>query len=229
MTDFTTSDVLAFIWFVLCYGGYSYSTRAGMLRDSGLPTAIQLQRERWMHTMATRDMRMVDMLILDNLTRGNAFFASTAIIVLGGLTAMFGAAKTAESMIENIPLLHATSEFAWQIKVLFLMGIFIMAFFKFAWAFRLSHYTAILIGATPVANGDNEEECLRCSEGAARLAGGAGEHANAGLRAYYFGMAGFGWFLHPLALAVAATWVVAVMYRREYMSRALNIISNQPR
>lgn len=229
MTHFSVGDITAFLWFVLCYGGYSYSTRSGMLRDSGLPTAIQMQRERWMRTMATREMRMVDMLILDNLTRGNAFFASTAIIVLGGLTALFGIAETAQSMIQKVPFLEPPTEFAWKVKVLFLMSIFIMAFFKFAWAFRLSHYTAILIGATPNADGENEDECVRCSQGAARLAGGAGEHANAGLRAYYFGMAGFAWLLHPLALGIAATWVVAVMYRREYMSRALNIISNQPR
>jgi uncharacterized membrane protein len=29
-----------------------------------------------------------------------------------------------------------------------LMSIFVYTFFKFAWAFRLTHYTAILIGVT---------------------------------------------------------------------------------
>ena len=37
----------------------------------------------------------------------------------------------------------------WEVKVLLLIGIFVFAFFKFAWAFRLTHYTAILIGAAP--------------------------------------------------------------------------------
>lgn len=225
MPDLTTADFIALGWFAICALGYSYLTRVGPLSRTGIMPAIQKQRLRWMQTMAVREMRMIDTQILDNLSRGNAFFASTAILVLGGLAALFGASEQAQALLEKLPFLHKSSEVVWQLKVMFSMALFILAFFKFAWAFRLSHYTAILIGATPVASTETEAECLRFSQAAARLAGGAGEHANAGLRAYYFGLAGFGWLVHPAVLALAATWVVAVLYRREYHSRALAIMS----
>ena len=59
----------------------------------------------------------------------------------------------------------------------------------------------------------------------ARLAGISAEHANDGLRAYYFAIAGISWFLHPALLILAATAVVIILYRREYRSRAFKTIS----
>jgi uncharacterized membrane protein len=36
----------------------------------------------------------------------------------------------------------STTPFVWEVKQLPIMAILIYAFFKFAWAFRLSHYAA---------------------------------------------------------------------------------------
>ena len=52
----------------------------------------------------------------------------------------------------------------------------------------------------------------------------AARHANDGLRAYYFALAVLSWFLHPVAFMLATAWVTAVLYRREFLSRALNIL-----
>jgi len=52
----------------------------------------------------------------------------------------------------------------------------------------------------------------------------AAKHSNRGLRAYYFGTALSASFIHPLALIVAATWVVVVMYRREFRSRTVDML-----
>ena len=90
---------------------------------------------------------------------------------------------------------------------------------------RLSHYTAILIGATPAATPELNAECRAHADRAARLAGLSGEHANAGLRAYYFGMAALGWLLHPFLLMATGTLVVMVLYRREYRSRARDVVA----
>ena len=85
-----------------------------------------------------------------------------------------------------------------------------------------------MLGATPIASEAEEQACLDHAARTARLAGLSGEHANTGLRAYYFGMAGLGWFIHPAVFAAAVTVVILVLYRREYHSRALRIISPGP-
>jgi Protein of unknown function, DUF599 len=50
-----------------------------------------------------------------------------------------------------LPIDLSPSPALWEIKCVGLILIFIYAFFKFAWAYRLFNYVAILIGAMPPA------------------------------------------------------------------------------
>ncbi len=227
MPGMTIADITAIFWFFLLAGGYSYLTNTGPLSKDGLVKAISQKREQWMANMAVRENRMVDVQVLANLSRGNAFFASTSVFVTGALAALFGNVQELQILAEKFPFLHHTTVFMWQFKVLFLMSIFIFAFFKYAWAYRLSHYTGILIGATPIANGRNKKACLDQASKAAILASLVGRHANTGLRAYYFGIATLGWFIHPTVFMLTMLWVIGVIYRREYRSRALATILSE--
>ena len=47
---------------------------------------------------------------------------------------------------------------------------------------------------------------------------------NLGLRAYYFSLALLTWFVHPLLFVIASSWVVGVLYRREFRSRTLKAL-----
>ena len=64
----------------------------------------------------------------------------------------------------------------------------------------------------------------RHAERAATIIGLAAYHLNRGLRGYFFALAALAWFLHPVLFAVGSTWVVLVLYRREFRSRALRVI-----
>lgn len=225
MPGMTVADIAALIWFFLLVGGYSYATNKGPLSEGGIVGAINQKRVEWMANMAVRDNRVIDVQVLANLSRGNAFFASTSVLVTGALAALFGNVEALQSLATKFPFLHQTTVFMWQFKVLFLMSIFIYAFFKYAWAYRLSHYTGILIGATPIINNRNKRICLDRAKSAAVLAGLIGRHANAGLRAYYYGIAALGWFIHPTVFMLTMLWVTGVIYRREYRSRALAAIA----
>jgi len=192
MSGMTVTDIAALIWFFLLTGGYSYATRRGALSMSGIVYAVDQRLEEWMSNMAVRENQMLDAQVLANLSRGNAFFASTSVFVTGAMAALFGHVGELQLLAAKFTFLHHTTVFMWQFKVLFLASIFIFAFFKFAWAYRLSHYTGILIGATPIHNGRNKNTCMSCSKRAAALVGSVGRHANSGLRAYYFGIATLG-------------------------------------
>jgi uncharacterized membrane protein len=108
-----------------------------------------------------------------------------------------------------------------------MIGIFIYAFFKFAWAFRLSHYTAIMIGSTPILGDSEKDVCEAHAVRTARLIGIAGEHANAGLRSFYLAIAALTWFFHPLAFIVATTWVLVIQLRRDFFSRSRRVLAGE--
>ncbi len=229
MSGLTVVDVIAVVWFFVLTVGYGYATNKGFLSQAGIVSAINQRREEWMANMAMRDNRMVDIQVLANLARGNSFFASTSVLVTGALAALFGSVVELQLLAAKFPFLRQTTVFMWQMKTLFLMGIFIYAFFKFAWAYRLSHYTGIMIGATPIPTAKNKKQCADHAARAADLAGNVGRHANSGLRAYYFGIATLGWFIHPLVFMLTTLAVVLIVYRREYRSKAFATISGEER
>lgn len=124
-------------------------------------------------------------------------------------------------MLGNYPYLAHSTPFLWDAKQLLIMWIFIYAFFKFAWAFRLSHYGAIMIGAAPLEG----EDCTSHAERTAHLIGIAGEHNNSGIRAFSYAIATLAWFFHPLLFMLATTWVILILTRRDFFSRSLRTIS----
>jgi uncharacterized membrane protein len=187
---------------------------------TGVMSAYRL---RWMREMVRRENRVVDTTILGNQLNGAAFFASTAILLIGGLFALLGATDQAIAVFEHLPLIAPPSRALWEIKILLLIAIFGYAFFKFAWAFRLFNTCSVLVGATPVEaveDADMERTVLRI----ARVNSLAAEHFNNGLRAYFFSLAALGWFLHAGVFLAATAWVVLVLYRREFRSRSLRAV-----
>ncbi len=217
-------DLIAFLAFIVLIGGYHIVTGYRPLVDRSIVGAVQVQRVAWMRNMAARDIRIVDAQLLASLSQGNAFFASTSAIGIGGLAAMIGSGDQVQRLFERLPYAAQSSPVVWQMKLILLITIFIYAFFKFAWAFRLAHYTAIMIGATPIADGKNQPVCDEHALRTAQLIGIAGEHSNSGLRAFYAAIAALAWFYHPLAFIVATLWVLSILVRRDFFSRSRRLI-----
>jgi uncharacterized membrane protein len=218
-------DVAALVYFLLAIGIYRLISGRRALEARSLTGAIQTQRVRWMLNMARRENRMLDAILLTSLGQGNAFFASTSAIAVGGLAATIGTGEKLQAILGRLPYVAATTPFVWEVKQLLIMAIFIYAFFKFAWAFRISHYASIMIGATPEAGTASPEDCKHHAERTARLIGLAGEHSNSGLRSYYHAIAAIAWFFHPLLFMLATTWVILILARRDFFSRSLRVIS----
>lgn len=226
MPQIAAADIVALVFFLVVWVGYDYVADIPSLRRRSIVGAMQAQRLAWLRTMSRRDNRIVDAQLLATLGQGNAFFASTSAIAIGGLTTMIGSGDKAMAFLDRIPYSAAATPLMWELKIVLLIAIFMFAFFKFAWAFRLSHYTAIMIGATPLP-----EECEMGAreahgERTAKLIGIAAEHANSGLRAFYHAMAAMTWFLHPLAFILATTWVLLILVRRDFFSRARAAVAN---
>ena len=89
--------LLAALWFVLCWGGYTrYATWKA--RDTAcLASVLHLYREDWMRRMLLRDNRIADASVIGNLERNASFFASSTLIILAGILTVLGASERAVS------------------------------------------------------------------------------------------------------------------------------------
>lgn len=226
MSVFSPLDYAALAWFLILWIGYTTIADHTSCYRRSISAATSRHRRRWMRQMLGRDVRIVDTTILSNLNSGIGFFASTALLGIGGLVAMLGAAEQGVAALAGLPGAVATSHEQWEMKVLVLLLIFVYAFFKFGWAFRLSNYSSIMVGAAPPAPVEPSVAEAYARQ-AAKVHGLVAHHFNRGLRAYFFALAVLSWFVHPLLFMAATLVVVGVLYRREFRSRALNALSQR--
>ncbi len=224
--DFTILDYAAVAWYLACWLGYTIFADYSPYRRHTMTAVMGGYRRRWMSVMLARENRVVDTTIIGNLLNGTAFFASTTIFAIGGLLAALGATDSAIAILQDLPFAVAPSRAALELKMLLLVTTLVFAFFKFAWSFRLLNYCSVLIGAMPLeAAGDPEAE--KMAGQAANVNILAARHFNQGVRAYFFTLAALGWLVHPILFMVTATWVVFVVHRRDFRSRARGFIREE--
>jgi len=221
-----TMDWLALAWFFIWWIGYVRFARWYARRAPSLVSRMTRLRQHWMTEVVTREVRIGDINILANLSNGSTFFASTTLLILGGLLALLGTTDKVAMVVMELPFSKqaAGTERFWDIKILLVTGIFTFAFFKFTWSLRLYHFCSVMIGGSPPvdAPAERKDDFVRH---AADTAGLAAESFNNGLRAYYFALAALMWFINPWAWMVATSWVVLILYLREFRSDALETLS----
>jgi len=229
VSDFSVLDYVALGWFLVGWLGYTAYADHSRWSKNTMGAAMRFRFQGWMERMLARDLRIVDTQIIGNLLTGIGFFASTTILVIGGLIAILGSAEQAMQALSELPFAVVQSREVWETKILVLLAVFVYAFFKFGWAFRIYNYCSIMIGAAPdPASAEEEEEnAADYATRAAMLASLASRHFNRGLRAYFFALAVLGWFVSPLAFIAATTLVLVVLQRREFRSQSLKALRRE--
>jgi uncharacterized membrane protein len=213
-------DAGALALFVLSWIVYSRLNDRGFRGRRGLSRVMNDHRAAWMEQMSRRDSRIVDSGIMTGLQNGTAFFASTSLLALGATAALLRATDDVLRVFADLPFGIVASRGLWELKVLGLGLIFGYAFFKFAWAYRLFNYAAILVGATPPASSPDAEARTRASRRAAGMVTEAGRNFIGGQRAFFFSFAYLGWFIGPLVLIVTTAATFIVISRRQFVSPA---------
>ncbi|OKH89834.1 DUF599 domain-containing protein [Thalassospira sp. TSL5-1] len=221
MVTTTLHDALALGWAICWWAGYTFYADSSTRRRKSISALMAHNRHRWMEQMRKRNLRMIDTSIASNLITAISFFSSTTILVLVGLGALLGYSREGIELVSTLPYAAASTPLLWNCKVVFLMLIFVYAFFKFTWAFRLSNYCSILIGATPETS---DEKGPNIAAQAARMSMMSAHNFNRGIRAYFFALSALAWFYHPVAFMIGSTWVIVILYNREFRSHALEIM-----
>ena len=219
-------DWVALLVFFAGWVGYAwFARRLANQRPSLLASTNRVRRE-WMLQVTHREVRVIDGVVLQNLSTSPSFFASTTILIVGGLLAVLGS-NSASDLVREIPFAVRTSGLLFDTKVALMLAIFVYAFFRFTWSMRQYTFGALMVGAAPDASQFLEKELPRdaFADRAGRVLGLAAETFNDGLRAYYFAFAALSWFLSPLAFMLATAGVVYVLYQREFHSDVLAVLN----
>ncbi|HEX6828017.1 MAG TPA: DUF599 domain-containing protein [Burkholderiales bacterium] len=223
MPNIPLIDYLVLAWFISCWAGYAYFAQRKSGEMASLVVAMRIYRHEWFKRMLRNENRIGDVAALNSLLSGATFFASTSLLILGGLGAMLGANNRVIDVVADLPFARHDSELVWLVKIFLLIAVFVYAFFKFTWAIRQYSFCAILIGAAPLTDRPDEHEDF---VGAlTSLASLAAENNNQGLRAFYFALAAATWFAHPWLFVAATALVVYVLYQREFHSAALHALT----
>jgi uncharacterized membrane protein len=219
-------DILAVGFFILEWTVYAVTLEHSAYGQDSLSARMHVYREVWIRRMLERQTRMVDTQIMASLQNGTAFFASTSLLAIGGALALLRSTSDALAALKALPIDLSPSPALWEIKCVGLVLIFVYAFFKFAWAYRLFNYVAILLGAMPPAEKRDTPEAEAHVIRTTRLFEAAGRHFNRGQRAFFFALGYLGWFVSPWVLFVTTALVVIVTWRRQFASNAWRAMGN---
>ncbi|MBP6270601.1 MAG: DUF599 domain-containing protein, partial [Rhizobacter sp.] len=215
-------DWAALITFFCGWVGYALFARKQAGIKPSILAATNRIRRQWMLQTTYREVRVIDGVVVQSLSTSPSFFASTTILIIGGLLAVLGSSNASE-LVREIPFAARTTVLVFDLKIVLMLAIFVYAFFRFTWSMRQYTFGALLVASAPEAE---QFQILALSrdefaDRAGRVVGLAAETFNDGLRAYYFAFAAVSWFLSPLAFVLATGGVIYILYQREFHSDVL--------
>jgi len=223
IADWVALGFLVAVWHV--YGWFADTLPPAGTPITGAPRNLNMAmhrvRKQWMKQMVRRQERVIDVILTGHTVNSLAFFASTSMIVIAGLVGTLAAGKALARWLESLSFIHTTTEAVFQLKIVGLIGMFVIAFYKFTWALRQYNFLCALIGAAPVHESHpSEAEVDRFADHASRMLSLALTSFNGGIRAFYFAVAWLAWFIHPFAFIGTTAFMVAILYKRQTHSRS---------
>lgn len=226
-TDISVLDLLALCWFFVCWYSISWLSRHyKSKKTTTLKSISRCYRNQWMLNMLKRENRMPDVALLGHLMRSVSFFASTSLIVLASLIAVFSAVDDAIKIINDIPYAQHVSPSFWKLKLLLLVVIFAFVFFKLVWSIRQYNSTIIMIGAAADIF-YSKDELTSYAKSLGVVLHRATLHFVEGMRGFEFALAALAWFIHPVTFMLATIIVTLVIYRREFASRTMKAMEDE--
>ena len=222
LDKFSLLDWFGLGWFLLCWLGYEVVVERGWIGRKSLLLETHRMRQEWGRVMLTREPRIVDAALIANLLHSLSFYANTSIYIIAALIAALGALDHLMMIASDMPFAHVLSREAMEIKLLILIGVFIVAYFKFTWSLRQFNLLSITLGSVPQKA--SPEVMEKHAQRFATVNQCAGNDFNRGLRAYYFGMAVMAWMVSPWLFILTTLIIVIVLARREFYSPVLKAL-----
>ena len=226
-SDISFLDIFSVLLFLLSWFSINWISNHYKSKEKNtLYSLSKSYRNQWMLNLLERDNRISDVALVGHLMRSSSFFASTSLLVLASLIAVFGVIDQAMKVVDDIPFaMHVSASF-WKIKLLLIILIFIFVFFKLVWSIRQYNYTVIMIGAAPSVF-DDDTQMYSYANNLGTVINRASRHFIDGMRGFEYALAALAWFIHPVVFIAATLLVTRVIYRREFSSRTLQAMEDQ--
>ena len=221
--DLTGLDRVALAVFVLGWLGYGPFIYAFKTRPS-ITSRMGDIRRAWMFAMLGRDNRITDASLIGNTMHSGTFFASTTMIAMAALMGMLGKFDATYGVLQELSLTAKTSQALVEVKIMLLILVFAYSFLKLTWALRQLNYCLALIGGAPLKPGPVERAAIAERDG--RVLSLAIASFNAGIRGYYFALAGLAWFAGPIAFLVVTCGMVTMLLWRQFGSATAAAIAD---
>ena len=220
-------DWIAMVCLFGAWAGYAAYVKYYRKFKPCLGSVMEFYRYDWMMRLLGRDNRIADASFVSTLRASVSFFASTSILIIAGLITGIAASEEAISVLSSAPFVSASTQEFWEARIMFLLVVFIYAFFQFTWSLRLYNFSCILMGSAPLSweISDKTEQKKLFAKKCSRILTLAAHHFNMGLRSYYFALATITWFVHPALMITSLFLVVGVLFHREFHSQVFHILS----
>ncbi len=198
-----------------CYFAYNLVVPLIERRRPSLSVIMNMQRRRWVAN-ATRRETPFDAILAGNIMSSVSFLASTAVLLILAVFAVFGQVPMLMEALAAIDLTRSYTTLEVQLHLVVMLAMFVLAFFAFTLSLRQFNHFCIMLGALDHSAPASEEEIDAITEMNALGA----RNFNSGVRAYYFSVSTVAWFVSDWLPMVVSLATVLVLAHREFFSSA---------
>jgi uncharacterized membrane protein len=209
------STLISTLFPLICYLAYNIIVpQVEKLRPS-LSVIMNMQRRRWVAN-ATRRESPFDAILSGNIMGSVSFLASTAVLLILAIFAVFGQIPALMSTLNSLSLDRVYTLIDVQLHLVVMLAMFVLAFFAFTLSLRQFNHFCIMLGAIDHAGGTTEEEI----DAITRMNALGAKNFNSGIRAYYFSVASVAWFISEWLPIAACILTILILAHREFFSSA---------
>lgn len=209
------TSLLTSIFPLLAYLAYNVIVPQVEKYRPSLSTIMNVQRRRWV-AHATRRETPFDAILSGNLMGSVSFLASTSVLLVLAVFAVYGQLPTLMEALDTLSLDRSYSILDVQIHLATLLTMFVLAFFAFTLSLRQFNHFCIMLGALDHDRVTSDEEI----DAIAQMNALGARNFNSGIRAYYFSIPAVAWFVSEWVGVAVCLATVLVLAHREFFSSA---------
>lgn len=208
-----TIALLTTIFPLVCYLAYNVIVpQVEKLRPS-LSVIMNMQRRRWVANATLRESPF-DAILSGNIMGSVSFLASTAVLLILAVFAVFGQVPALMDALNSLSLDRTYTTLDVQLHLVVMLTMFVLAFFAFTLSLRQFNHFCIMLGAIDHSGVTTEEEI----DAITRMNALGAKNFNSGIRAYYFSVANVAWFISEWLPIVACVATIMILAHREFFS-----------
>ena len=208
-----STTLISTLFPLLCYFAYNFIVpQVEKLRPS-LSIIMNMQRRRWVANASRRD-HPFDAILAGNIMGSVSFLASTAVLLILAIFALFGQVPALMDALNSLTLDRVYTSADIQLHLLVMLAMFVLAFFAFTLSLRQFNHFCIMLGAMDHSEPTSDEEL----DAITRMNALGARNFNTGIRAYYFSVATVAWFVSEWLPVAASIATVLILAHREFFS-----------